>query len=76
MVAVKAHFDGYVFVPESPVDAEINQPAIITILDNETADEIKKQRFLSFAGSISHEDLLEMEKALEDTEQVFPVRMT
>jgi hypothetical protein len=42
MVAVKAHFDGYVFVPESPVDAEINQSAIITILDNETADEIKK----------------------------------
>jgi hypothetical protein len=72
MVAVKAHFDGYVFVPESPVDVEINQSAIITILDTETADEIKKQRFLSFAGSISHEDLLEMEKALEDTERVFP----
>jgi hypothetical protein len=36
MAAVKAHFDDYIFVPESPVDAEINQSAIITILDTET----------------------------------------
>ncbi|MHC6204352.1 hypothetical protein ACYULU_14325 [Breznakiellaceae bacterium SP9] len=31
-----------------------------------------KDRLLSLAGSISHEDYLEIEKALEDTEKVYP----
>ena len=72
MVAVKAHYDGQVFIPESPVHAEINQPALITLLDNAVPNEAQKQRFLSFAGSISHQDFLLMEKALADTEQVYP----
>jgi hypothetical protein len=72
MVAVKAYFDGRVFVPESPVKAEVNQPALITMLDTETTRAAKKQRLLSLAGSISDEDYFLMEKALEDTERVFP----
>jgi hypothetical protein len=72
MVAVKAYFDGHVFVPESPVEAEVNQSAIVTILDAGATSETKKRRLLSLAGSISNEDCLLMEKALEDTGKVFP----
>jgi hypothetical protein len=72
MTAVKAQYDCRVFIPESPVKAEINQPAIITILDNDASSREKKQHFLSLAGSISHDDYLELEKALEDTERVYP----
>jgi hypothetical protein len=71
MVAVKAYYDGHAFVPESPVAAEINQEAIITLLDGKTLGRSKKEQLLSLAGSISHEDYFEMEKALEDTEREY-----
>jgi hypothetical protein len=70
MLAVKAYYDGHAFIPESPVVAEINQEAIITLLDGKTLAVSKKERLLSLAGSISHEDYLEIETALEDTERV------
>ena len=72
MVAVKAYYDGHAFVPERPVSAEINQEAIITLLDYRHSNTSKKDQLLSLAGSISHEDYLEMEKALEETERVYP----
>jgi hypothetical protein len=72
MVAVKAYYDGHVFVPENPVSAEINQEAIITLLDQKNSDVLKKEQLLRLAGSISHEEYLEMEKLLEDTERVYP----
>ena len=71
MLAIKAHFDGHVFVPESPVSAEINQRAIITLIRSEPTYMLKKERLLSLAGSISHENYLELEKALEETERVY-----
>jgi hypothetical protein len=71
MVAVKAYYDGRAFVPESPVSAEINQEAIITLLDQKNSSVSKKERLLRLAGSISHEEYLEIEKALEDTERVY-----
>ena len=70
MLAVKAHYDGHAFVPESPVVAEINQEAIITILDSKVLNNSDKDWLLSFVGSISREDCLAMEKALEETERV------
>jgi len=72
MVAIKAHFDGHVFIPESPVSAEINQRAIITLLNPEHSKLSKKEHLLSLAGSISGEDYLEIEKALEETEKIYP----
>lgn len=72
MVAVKAYYNGRVFVPESPVSANINQEAIVTFLETESINTSQKDRLFSLAGSISHEDYLEMEKALEDTERVHP----
>ena len=72
MTAVKAFYDGHTFVPKSPVSAEINQEAIVTFLEPPLSDSFKKERLLSLAGSISHEDYLEIEKALEETERVYP----
>jgi hypothetical protein len=71
MTAIKAYYNGQVFVPENPVSAEINQKALITLLDEEDAVELKKKQLLGLAGSISHEDYLEIEKALEDTERIY-----
>ena len=72
MVAIKAHFDGQAFIPENPVSAEVNQKAIITLLAPEFSNVSKRKHLLSLAGSISHEDYLEIEKALEETEKVYP----
>ena len=72
MVAVKAYFDGHSFIPKSPIFAEINQEALITLLEPQPSSVSKKEHFLSLAGSISHEDYLEMVKALEETERVYP----
>jgi hypothetical protein len=72
MEAVKAYYDGHAFVPKSPVSAEINQEAIITFMEPQLSNVSKKERLLSLAGCISHEDYLELEKALEETERVYP----
>jgi hypothetical protein len=71
MTTIKALYDGEVFVPIKPVPSvKVNQEAIITLLDKE--DYVpKNEQLLDLAGSISHEDYLEIEKALEDTEKVF-----
>jgi hypothetical protein len=71
MEAVKAYFDGHSFIPESPVIATINQEAIITLLESQLSNNSKKERLLGLAGNITHDDYLEIEKALEDTEMVY-----
>jgi len=71
MVAVKAYFDGRAFIPENPVIAEVNQEAIITLLESQFSNASKKERLLGLAGSIAHDDYLEIEKSLEDTERVY-----
>jgi len=72
MNAIKAHYDGRVFVPESQVMAEINQEAIVTLLDTQPEAVSNKEHLLSLAGRITHKDYLELERALEETEKVFP----
>jgi len=72
MAAVRAYFDGHAFIPEIPIIAEINQEAIITLLESQFSNASKKEHLLGLAGSIAHDDYLEMEKALEDTERVYP----
>jgi hypothetical protein len=49
------------------VAAEINQEAIITILDDKMSGTSKKEHLLSLAGSITRQEYLEIEKALEET---------
>ena len=68
MTAVRAYFDGRAFIPESPVIAEINQEAIITFLESQPSNTSKKEHLLGLAGSITHDDYLEIERALEDTD--------
>jgi hypothetical protein len=71
MEAVKAYYDGYVFVPKNPVSMEINQEVIVTFSEPQSINFLRKERLLNLAGSISHNDYLEMEKALEETERVY-----
>jgi len=53
MEAVKAYYDGFVFVPTMPVKARANQQAIVTILDestNATSDECALQAIEKMHG--------------------------
>ena len=67
MSAVKAYYDGRVFVPTEPVRARRNQHAIITILDEEKMDD---KRHLRFVGALSEESYDEICTALRDTQKV------
>jgi hypothetical protein len=71
MAVVKAYYNGYAFIPKNPVSIEINQEVIVTFSESKSTNSIKKDLLLSLAGSISHNDYLEMEKALEETERVY-----
>lgn len=69
MEAVQAYFDGKAFVPIAPVKAEINQQAIITILDSGIYKPGKKW-FNEFFGVLSLEDAEEIKEALKGSEKV------
>ena len=66
MNAVKAYYDGRVFVPVEPVRARRNQNAVITILDDETME----KPHLRFIGALSAESYDEISKVLKDTQEV------
>jgi len=65
MVAVKAYYDGQVFIPERPFKAEVNQEAIVTILDSKVSDAVRKE---SSAGHTPRENHSETKKTLEGIE--------
>jgi phosphopantothenate synthetase len=67
--AVRAVYDGRVFVPERPVNAEKNQAAIITILDEVLRAENGKS-YVRYAGQLSDERRAELEEILESTRGV------
>ena len=67
MEAVKAYYDGNVFIPLEPIRAKRNQPAIITLLDN---DKSSDKPHLRFIGALSQESYDEISKALIDTQKV------
>jgi hypothetical protein len=69
MNAVRAYYNGHVFVPVEPVKAKQNQSAIITILDDERNEEKPHMRFF---GVFSKECLDAMEEALKETERIDP----
>jgi hypothetical protein len=69
MTAVKAYYDGKVFVPLTPIKAARNQAAIVTVLD-ETTKTNGSRDYLQFAGSLSDEDYREITAILASTEQV------
>jgi hypothetical protein len=71
MTAIRAYYNGKVFVPEDPpLSATVNQKAIITLLDNAATANQNKEYLLGLAGRISKEDCRDMEQALEYTEEV------
>jgi hypothetical protein len=65
--AVKAYYDGNVFVPIEPVRAKRNQPVIITIPDDEKKTD---KPHLKFVGTLSQESYDEISTALIDTQRV------
>jgi len=66
MVAVRAYYDGHVFVPESPFKAEVNQKAIVTILDREISlGDSLKDRASGFTDNESGEDHGKIRQTLE-----------
>ena len=69
MEAIQAYYDGNVFVPLVPVNLELNQPALITILDTEKK-KAESNRFMECFGALTAESYLEIAEALNDTERV------
>ena len=67
MTAVKAYYDGSVFIPVEPVKAKRNQSAIVTILDDGKSEDKPHLRFI---GILSQESYQEISKSLEDTQRV------
>jgi len=67
MYAVKAFYNGNVFVPIGSVRAKMNQQAIITLLDDEKKEE---KPHLKFIGTLSQESFEEICLALMDTQRV------
>jgi len=68
MNAIRAYYNGTVFIPIEPVKANKNQQAIITILDTEDTKAVKPH--LKYVGILSRESLEEIEKVLLDTQKV------
>ena len=68
LIAVKAYYDGSVFIPIEPVKAKRNQSTIITIFDENKI--IENKPHLKFIGALSQESYEEIGKALADTERV------
>ena len=69
MLAVKAYYNGTVFVPLAPINARQNQSAIITILDDITPNTTGKS-FEKYVGKLSCESFEEITEALLETQRV------
>ena len=69
MDTIQAYYNGSVFVPIAPVKAQLNQPALITILEDANVT-INSNRLLDFFGALSAESYSEIIEALKDTERV------
>ena len=67
MEAVRAYYDGNVFIPIEPVKAKRNQPALITIVDD---NKPKNKPHLKFIGALSNESYEEISMALADAQLV------
>jgi hypothetical protein len=67
MNIIQAYYNGSVFVPIVPVTAEINQPALITILDTSIKVN-KKNNYDIYFGALSNDSYIEIIEALKDTD--------
>ena len=82
MIAIKAHFDGRVIVPDEPVDLPAGQALIVRVEEappalgagaaNALPPGVSGASLLRFAGAIAPEDLRLMKQAIRDCEQVDP----
>jgi len=65
MSEVKAHYNGHVFVPETPVTAKMNQEAIIVFAEPQHSTNYTQEQLLNMARRITKRNYHEMEKTLE-----------
>jgi len=70
METVKAYYDGSVFVPLMPVNARVNQGAVITFVDEIVPKRVAGKSHMKFFKSLSEEDYGELAEILKDTEKV------
>ena len=68
MTAVKAYFNGTVFVPVNPVNVKLNQNVIVTILEDSKSGFPKSLD--KYIGKLSNSDCDEITEALLDTQMV------
>lgn len=69
MTAIKAYFDGTVFVPLSPVNVKRNQNVIITVLDDIKPD-VPAKPFEKYIGKLSTESYAEITEALLEVQKI------
>jgi len=69
MSTIQAYYNGSVFVPLTPVKAQLNQQALIIIVEINSENAERKNLGALF-GALSSESYLEMREALRDTERV------
>ena len=69
MEAIKAYYNGSAFVPVAPVKVKLNQPALITIIEDENS-RLSSNSYVEFFGALSAESCLEIIETLKDTEKV------
>ena len=69
MEAIKAYYNGSAFVPVAPVKVKLNQPALITIIEDEKA-RVSGNGYVELFGALSAESYLEIIETLKDTEKV------
>ena len=69
MEAIQAYYNGSVFVPLAQVNVKLNQPALITILEDVDI-KANNNGYTEFFGALSAESYSEIEDALQDTEIV------
>lgn len=82
MIAIKAHFDGRVIVPDEPVDFAPGQalivrveealPAVAAGTPDALPPGVAGGSLLRFAGAIEPEDLQLMKHAIRDCERIDP----
>ena len=68
MQTVEAYYDGHAFVPITPVAVQMNERAVITILDGITDKSIKQKSgkaYLNYAGKLSDENYDDIMEILE-----------
>jgi hypothetical protein len=62
---IQAYYNGSVFIPFVPVNVALNQPVLITVLEQDN-EKRKDKCYDNYFGVLSGESFLEISEALKD----------